>query len=464
MLMVGAGFATIGSAAPAGGEVVHLKDTCSQLKSDAPSPLERQRQTMGLPLDSALDLELLNERNEIPVSDEELERIDRVATLRDSMPANELRDVALRSLGSSFIGISWEAATGWVVYVTDSTSIGGELGLDDSEYRLEVVPGGVAASEYLDSLAFAASIQPDLSELGVDGFGLDERCGLIEFRYRPGSDVKAIRQVLDSEIEPSAYWLREATAQDRTQVMQRGTSDPQWVGGKRVQVGNNNSTCTGNLGFYKDTSAGREWWGLTAAHCLPDQPGYVSGSFATTTEVWRQAGQDVGIVPGGTTTYYAYGNGIDIAVTQIDRDAAARTYITDSTNPDTFQTFVWWQWSSSLDAVGDRVCTAGQATNALSCGDLEKRNDFYTLPASESGIGRTIFMTDVRLVENTTRAVNNGDSGGATWHRQSSTSHNLAGVLHASRGSSKFLYSHISFALSTFGLVSVVECNSLGTC
>ncbi len=381
----------------------------------------------------------------------------------------DLRVTASEVLGDAFIGIAWEGARGWLVFYEPGTVKGAPaalrkaLGLESGQLRVVPVPGGVPAVQHSRNLDYVVSVQEELAELGAPKHSLDERCGLLEIGVLSSANTRSVEDLLLEGI-PNRNWfeLVEITEEDLPTPDNRGQSEADYVGGKRLQIASQPAYCTASLGFYKDLpGGGREWWGVTAAHCLPDQLAYTSGAFRITTQQWRIGGVDIGVVPGGTANYYVYGGPMDLVVTQLNRPVVDRHYIRDAA-VDTFTDLTWWQWHVNLDADGDTVCQSGQATNQIRCGSITDRNAGYWLNSNQSKIGVAININGIREAEFTS-TTQGGDSGGSVWHVQSSSTSNLAGVHHGSNDT-YFYYTHASYLLSTFGLTSVVECDWAGTC
>lgn len=465
--------ATAGAAEVSEGQA--LAAECARVSPSSENTYEAFRETLGFDPKVPAEAERAVAEYGIPLTAAERAIFDEVAAITEIASASEVRAAASRAFPESYIGIAWEAATGWIVYHADDAPsrlgdrIASDLGLKPSNLRTVAVAGGVPAQQQIENQKYLISILSELAEHGAPATTMSDRCGLLDVQVLLDADTAAVEKLLLAGIPSGSFALRLIDESDlTTEVSTRNVAGANYLGGQKLEITGNGGDCTTGLGLFKDTPGGREWWGVTAAHCLPDQPGYTEDTFGVTTAQWRVGSADIGVTNGGTTNYFWYGGPMDIVVTQIDRRPLDKHWIEDGT-VDIFTNMTWWQWHTNLDhnhdVTGAVYCSSGQKSDVLRCGNLNNRNHSFSVSAIKSGIGVAADFHSIRRVTFVGENVEEGDSGSGVWHVQNLANevHNFAGIL-GFRDATSWSYTHSSYILTTFGLTSIVECDWFGNC
>ncbi len=379
-----------------------------------------------------------------------------------------LREAAESIAAQSYIGLDYTVATGvFTIHVAPglksdvvAAAIADRAGIDSAGIEVRVVQDGIPAQKALANYERLNAAGLDLldSPAEISMFMLDSTCGYVFVYVKPELVGKA-DSVISRYIDTSEAVILPMSEADRiTPALREDSHNPQ-VGGAAVGLSPTSSTamgCTINIPWYKTNG---EWWGVTAAHCLPSQPGYVSGAWGLTFQNWYQ-GTDIDINGSGTSgTYFAYGGELDMAVVQIDRPGKKNTIThvpTIAPRVESQLRLDYFHWSTSMDVPGYMICQAGKTSNNKKCGPLNVDRYSANYTSNQSGIGEPISVNNMFIVD---VAGQLGDSGGTVWHQQSNNGDdNLVGVLHG-RSPSTFVYSHVAYLNSIYGLHRPAEMN-----
>lgn len=406
---------------------------------------ERLRAELGL--DQSAKPETERTRYGITVTAAEADTLDAIAERQQSVDTRTLRKEAEGAFGEAYVGIHWDAIEGNYVVTTNNDSALSEVDFGE-HVAVRVVPQAPGETESKRSSEVLRRNGDELLKLGVEGWHYDETCGAMTVSVfadvDPGPAVTRVNELLGDH--PTRF-VSVAPA-DNGPEGRSNYHDP-YIGGSRMNI-QGNSDCTASMGWYK----GSEIWGVTAAHCLPNQTGYTSGTFATVNRNWYQGGQDIDVNAGQSTNYYVYGDAMDMVVVQLDISAANSIMTVDLTPyglPDSYVAMNWWDWDVAIGAVGDQYCHTGIATNAESCGSLLRKNGTNNYTAAQSGVGVPINLDELWGVSASSAS---GDSGGPWWRRSGSTRW-LAGVHHGKDGGDP-AFTHVAYLKSTLGLTAPV--------
>lgn len=409
-----------------------------------------------------------------PVTVAEARQIDELAKLEvDVRDEAAFEAAAIKRFGDSYVGIRWDqVAGGYVVSVADSAegrdqvSADLERSFDVRIAGVEVIDDAVPQKIWEDQYERLVKLQAVLrEELSISEFSVDVSCGHYLFEVDPGHQVgrNELQRWLEgqdpalAEVKFAINVLEEG---EQTRPLARDTAYNPHRGGQEIRAGG--GRCTSSIPMYKnEPGGGVSWWAVTAAHCLPDQPGYVSGTFGTDSLNWTIGTTiDFDINPGPSTTYHVYGGQYDIAVVQMDRSGVALTITDEHWWGDQTQAMDWWQWdpwnevTGGPGIVGHTICQSGDSTNdPNNCGELISKTHTISYNATQSKHGVPIDLDNIRRVVGAGGI--SGDSGGTVW-RESGTTQWYVGIFHG--GSSSFLnYTHLRAARDFFGLTAPAQ-------
>jgi hypothetical protein len=390
-----------------------------------------------------------DERYGIAVTPDEAQRLDAVGKIQQSVNTRDLHHLAMSTFGSDFVGIHWDVDEMKYV-VTTTQSVGREADLSDNVI-VRVTPNAVGRQSFVKAADTLDRHALELLELGVAGWSYDETCGVLTVNiFESAAQEPAIQgvrrligdqPVLFSVAEPEDY-----AEQDRDDYR-----NP-YIGGTELNIQGNVGRCTANLGWYKVQPGANSYWAITAAHCLPDQPGYTPGSLGVTDVNWGQGLHDIDILPGPSSTYFVYGGPMDVAIVQMNIGISNQLISFDPAStvlPDTVLSMGWWDWSTTLGALGDTYCHTGLTSNGLYCGALLRKNGTKNISAASSDLGVAVSKNGLWAVSTTSGG---GDSGGPWW-RQSGTSRWLAGV-HEGKDDGSPAFTHVAYLKSILGLTA----------
>lgn len=432
-----------------------LLETCFGIElqdqaRDTPDAASRLRKELGLEAIARTEGDE-RVRYGVSVSTDEAELLDAMSEIEQSVDTNDLRLDADRQLGASLVGIHWDIRrSAYVVTTTDAK------GLEETPFGENVIlretANAISASDSSKKIESLKGVAAELLDLGVPGWNVDETCGVLEIRVHDSADMEPVRKLVSEQVGDHPVIYRSVDEENIGGPEDRNQLHFPYKGGAWMTTGSPLTPCTTSLGWWKDEpgSIPDTYWGVVAAHCLQNQPGYTSGTGGVTTAEWYQSWGDIDYNNNGpTTTYFMMGAAVDTAVVQLDRPITNQTITFDpSSGADSWKAMNWWDWSTSIGSIGNLYCHTGLASNNEICGTLTSKSETRSYNAANSKIGVPITLNELWEV---TATSSNGDSGGPWWRRSGNVRW-AAGVHHGKTTNNWPAFTHISYIKLLWGL------------
>jgi hypothetical protein len=385
--------------------------------------------------------------------EDEAERIDRLAAVRDSVDFPALRDELLDLLGDDLVSVTWSFVDGVQIRVrSEAVSLPHDIAaahqIEDANDVI-VGPDGMPESgriAALERLKDPAIIEELISK-GIHAIGTDELCGRIVI-HTTIEPTTALLNALGEVTDFRYFEVRTAPVYGpAVPLVGRAQFQSTQSGGMQVNVGT--QICTSNVPWYQNTSTGPRYFLITAGHCvptsqwssLPQNWGGIWWTNVTTNADLMQGGAFVGTAQANLR----FGAELDVALWPVSSSVtstASRTAINQVTFNYLWHGLGWWQWDPNYvtgvdggDAVGDAVCHSGRTTalrptqtsngQVTRCGILLDRAFAESLDPDGTGPAAASWFYSRRRA---TYEACQGDSGGTVWR-----SGWLAGVVSAGR-------------------------------